>query len=112
MAASRNRRSTAAAIALPWTARGPLRARGAERGFPLVPAMSFTPYAAATSVLPLAAAVHARSRTAALLAGGAAAVLAGAVLGPRGVRAPVPGGPRVRIATVSLRRGLVQPGPV
>ena len=113
MAASGNRR-TAPAIALPWVVWAALRATGAERGYPLVPAMSFTPYAAATSVLPLAAAAAARSRTAGLMVAGSSAVLAGAVLVRRGRRPPaaVPDGPRIRIATVSLRRGLVPAEPV
>lgn len=112
MATAWPRRVGAPALALPWVTWAVLRATGAERGFPLVPAMSFTPCAAATSVLPVAAAVGARSRTAGVLAAGAAAVLGGAVLGRRGARSPVPEGSRVRVATVSLRKGLVRPGPV
>ncbi|RZU33853.1 endonuclease/exonuclease/phosphatase family protein [Blastococcus saxobsidens] len=103
-----------AAAAAPWAVWALLRATGAERGYPLVPALAFTPYAAATSVLPLVAAVAARSRTGTLLAAGAGAVLAGAVLGNRGVPAPAPpqGGERLRVATVSLRKGLVAAEPV
>jgi hypothetical protein len=90
-----------------------LRATGAERGFPLVPAMSFTPYAAVTAVVPLAVAARARSVPGAALSAGAAAVLAGAVLArARGRRTAPVNGPRIRVATVSLRRGLVAPGPV
>lgn len=127
MAASGNRRSVPATVlTLPWAVWAALRISGAERGFPLVPAMSFTPHAAATSVLPLAAAIRTGSRTAAVLAAASGAVLAGQVLA-RGravpasdVRAPdVPGptivpaaGRRLRMATASLRRGLVRPGPV
>jgi len=116
------RRVAAPAVTLPWVGWAVLRATGSERGFPLVPAMSFTPYAAATSVLPVAAAVVARSRTAGVLAAGAGAVLAGSALagsaltgsalGRRGARSALPDGPTVRIATVSLRKGLVRPGPV
>src|SRR4051812_35584683 len=114
MAPAGNRRVPAPVLALPWVAWAALRATGSERGFPLVPAMSFTPYAAATSVLPFAAAASARSRTAGLMAAGSGAVLAGSVLVRRGrrPRTAVPDGPRIRIATVSLRRGLVPPGPV
>lgn len=115
MAGSGNRRRTAAvATTLPWAVWAALRATGTERGFPLVPAMSFTPYAAASSVLPLAAAVSARSRAAGLVAACSAAVLARAVLARRGHRptAAVPAGPRIRVATVSLRRGLVPTEPV
>jgi endonuclease/exonuclease/phosphatase family metal-dependent hydrolase len=113
MAAAGNRhRLAATAATLPWVAWALLRATGSERGFPLVPAMSFTPYAAATAVLPLAAAVRARSRPAGLLAAASGAVLAGSVLGRRGAPSPAPEGPRLRIATVSLRRGLVAAAPV
>jgi hypothetical protein len=115
MAAPGNRRRVpVTAMALPWAVWAALRATGTERGFPLVPAMSFTPYAAVTSVLPLAAAVRVRSRTAGLTAAASGAVLVGAVLARRG-HGPSPsalGGPRLRLATVSLRRGLVRPGPV
>ncbi|MGY2083545.1 endonuclease/exonuclease/phosphatase family protein [Blastococcus sp. SYSU DS0539] len=100
--------------ALPWVTWAALRATGAERGFPLVPALAFTPYAAATAVLPLAAAVRARSRTGTLLAAAAGATLGTAVLAQRGqppVR-PAAAGTRLRIATVSLRLGLVPADPV
>jgi endonuclease/exonuclease/phosphatase (EEP) superfamily protein YafD len=109
------RRRWALPAAAPWATWAGLRATGSERGFPLVPALSFTPYAAAAAILPLALAVHARSRAAALMAAGSGAVLAGAVLAParRGQPArPAPSGSRLRVATVSLRRGLVAPGPV
>jgi endonuclease/exonuclease/phosphatase (EEP) superfamily protein YafD len=90
-----------------------LRVTGGERGFPLVPALSFVPYAAASSVLPLTAAVRARSRTGALLSGAAAVTLAGAVLSRAGGRPAAPAAGRVlRVATVSLRLGLVPAAPV
>jgi hypothetical protein len=110
----RTRRRWAVAAALPWVAWAGLRAAGAERGFPLVPAMSFTPHAAAGAALPLALAVRARSATGGALAAGAGAALGAAVLarGRRSRQGPVPAGPRLRIATVSLRLGLVPPGPV
>jgi len=112
VAAGKRRRLAATLSTLPWVAWAVLRCTGSERGFPLVPAMSFTPYAAATAVLPLTAAVRARSRPALLLAAASGAALAGTVLGRRGTPTPVPDGPRLRIATVSLRRGLVPPAPV
>jgi len=74
-------------LAIPWAGWAVLRATGTERGFPLVPAMAFTRYAAGTSVLPVAAAVLTRSRAATWLAAGAAALLTGAVLAGAG-RAP------------------------
>ena len=114
------RRRWALAATAPWATWAVLRATGAERGFPLVPALSFTPYAAATAVLPLALAGRARSRAAALVAAMAGAVLAGAVLAPAGrrqavrpqPRRPEAPGARLRVATVSLRLGLVPPGSV
>jgi len=112
MAADGIRRRVPTVLTLPWVAWAVLRATGSERGFPLVPAMSFTPYAPATSVLPLAVGVRSGSRAATLMAAGAGAALLGAVLPRRPATVPVPHGPRVRIATVSLRRGLVRPGPV
>lgn len=105
----------AAWIAAPWVLAAALRISGTERGFPLVPALSFVPYGAVTALLPLAAAVRAGSRTGALASGVAGAVLAGAVLARAGRRRPAslpPDGDRIRIATVSLRVGLVEPGPV
>jgi endonuclease/exonuclease/phosphatase family metal-dependent hydrolase len=80
-----------------------------------VPVLSFTPHAAATAVLPVALAAAARSRSAALVAAASGAALAGAVLIPgRRPRpaGPLPDGTRLRVATVSLRLGLVAPGPV
>jgi endonuclease/exonuclease/phosphatase (EEP) superfamily protein YafD len=74
-------RPAALAVVAPWAGWAVLRGTGAERGFPLVPAMAFTRYAAGTGVLPVAAALLARSRTATWLAAGAAAVLGGSVLG-------------------------------
>lgn len=100
-------------VALPWVAWAALRLTGSERGFPLVPAMSFTPYAAAGAVLPLSLAVRDRSAAGALLSGGAGAVLGAAVLARGRARPAVRvEGTRVRVATVSLRRGVVHAGPV
>jgi endonuclease/exonuclease/phosphatase family metal-dependent hydrolase len=109
------RRRWALAATAPWATWALLRATGSERGFPLVPALSFTPYAAATAVVPLLLAARARSVAAATVAAGSGAVLGAAVLAPalrgRTLRS-VPGGARLRVATVSLRRGLVAAGPV
>jgi endonuclease/exonuclease/phosphatase (EEP) superfamily protein YafD len=88
-----------------------VRATGTDRGYPLVPALAFTRYAAATSALPLAVAALARSRSAALLAGGAAAVLGGAVLG--GQRRTTGGvtavGRPVRLVCLNLLTGEADP---
>ena len=108
------RRRLATATAVPWAVWAALRATGTERGFPLVPALSFTPYAAVGAVLPFAMAVRAGARPAALVSAGSAAVLGAAVLGRRrrgGTPVP-PEGVRLRIATVSLRKGLTSPTPV
>jgi exonuclease III len=103
----------AVVAALPWVVWAGLRLTGSERGFPLVPAMSFTPYAAAGAVLPLALAARQRSAAGAVLSAGAGAVLAVAVLAHSGRRPQGPAvGTRVRVATVSLRRGLVPAVPV
>ncbi|MCW2743127.1 MAG: Metal-dependent hydrolase [Blastococcus sp.] len=100
--------------ALPWVVWAGLRLTGTERGFPLVPAMSFTPYAAASAVLPLALSARYRSPAGAVLSASAGIALTGAVLarGRRPPGGPPAGGTRVRIATVSLRRGLVAAAPV
>jgi len=110
----RTRRRLATVAALPWVAAAGLRITGTERGFPLVPALAFVPYAAATAVLPLAAAVRTGSRAGVLLSGAAGAALTGAVLSRAGGRPtahPVDGD-RLRVATVSMRLGLVPAAPV
>jgi endonuclease/exonuclease/phosphatase (EEP) superfamily protein YafD len=92
-----------------------LRITGSERGFPLVPALSFVPYGAVTAALPFAAAVRAGSRAGVLGSGAAGAALAAAVLvraGRQRPAVPAPDGDRLRLATVSLRLGLVAAGPV
>jgi endonuclease/exonuclease/phosphatase (EEP) superfamily protein YafD len=106
-----DRRRQAIAAALPWVVWAALRATGSERGFPMVPALSFTPYAAGTAVLPLALAGWVRSGAGALLSAGAGTALAAAVLarGCGQVRRIPADGPRLRVASVSLRLGLVEP---
>jgi endonuclease/exonuclease/phosphatase (EEP) superfamily protein YafD len=110
---SPRRRRRAVAAGLPWVAWAALRLTGSERGFPLVPAMTFTPYAALTAVVPCGLALRAGSRGGGLLAAGAGAALGAAVLADRrrpgrparaAGRAPCR---RLRVATVSLRLGLV-----
>jgi endonuclease/exonuclease/phosphatase (EEP) superfamily protein YafD len=90
-----------------------VRAAGAERGFPLVPALAFTRYAAGTSVLPVVVACFARSRVAVGLAAGAAAVLTGSVL--RGVRC-TPGastaGRPLRLVSLNMLHGHADPAAV
>lgn len=71
--------------------------------------MTFTPYAAVTAVVPCALALRLGSRAGALLAAGAGVALGAAVLGDRRRprRTALPAGRRLRVATVSLRLGLV-----
>jgi endonuclease/exonuclease/phosphatase (EEP) superfamily protein YafD len=106
-------RRAALPLAAPWAGWAVIRAAGAERGFPLVPATAFTRYAAASSVLPLAVAVLARSRSAAALATGAAVLLGGSVLA--GVRPTPPGsatGRPVRVLSLNLLHGRADPAAV
>ena len=92
--------------AAPWAAWAALRATGGERGFPLVPAMSFTPHAALTSLLPLGYALARRSRAGTALAVAASGVLAGVTVGRTLAAAPHdPGGPRVRVVSANLLHG-------
>ncbi|WP_308128204.1 endonuclease/exonuclease/phosphatase family protein [Modestobacter italicus] len=104
-------RWSALALSAPWAAWAAVRAAGAERGFPLVPALAFTPYAAASSVLPLAAAVLTRSRAATAVAAGSAAVLGSAVLrrtrpAPAAARAD---GPGLRVVSLNMLHGRADP---
>lgn len=106
------RQTAAIAAVLPWAICAALRATGGERGFPLVPAMAFSRYATLTSPLPAVLAARAGSRTGLLLAAGAGGVL-GATVARRHHRPIQPAaespaaGERMRLATVSLRKGLV-----
>lgn len=110
-AAQAGRRRRAAVVGtVPWAVWALLRATGTERGYPLVPALAFTPYAAATAVLPVVLALRARAWGAAAVAAASGVVLGGAVLGRAGRRtAALPGGRRLRVATVSLRLGRADP---
>jgi endonuclease/exonuclease/phosphatase (EEP) superfamily protein YafD len=106
------------AAAVPWAAWAVLRATGADRGFPLVPGMAFTRYAAGTSVLPVAAALLSRSRGATLLAAGAAASLGTAVAGRtvltrlrRAAAPPVEGRP-LRLVALNMLHGRADPAAV
>lgn len=111
---ARRQRSAAAAVAVPWAAWAVLRLTGSERGFPLVPALTFTPHAAATAVVPLGLALRFRSRAGVLLSAGAGTALAASVLARRRASRPATttDGDRLRVATVSLRLGLVAAGAV
>jgi endonuclease/exonuclease/phosphatase (EEP) superfamily protein YafD len=108
------RRAGAIAAGVPWLVWAAVRLTGSERGFPLVPALTFTPHAAAGALLPVGLALRARSRAGLLLSAGAGTALAAAVLARAGgAPAPAPPGQaRLRVATVSLRLGLVAAAPV
>ena len=93
-----------------WTAWLAARLLGLERGFPLVPLITFTPWVALGSVIPVAAAALARRRLAALVAsvvalGFAAVVLPRAFGGGVGDRS----GPQLDVMTANLKVGKADP---
>lgn len=96
----------AAAITLPWVAWALVRTLGLDGGYPLVPMIAFTPYAAATAVLPLAVALLAREWVVAAVAAVALAALLVAVA-PRalGEGQPAADGQRLVVMTANLRFG-------
>jgi endonuclease/exonuclease/phosphatase (EEP) superfamily protein YafD len=104
-----------AVLAVPWAVWALLRATGGERGYPLVPALTFTPYAAGSCLLPVVVAVRRRAWPTAAVAIAAAVVLATSVLGRAGSRPPAefrraqPDPARLRVATVSMRLGRADP---
>ena len=86
---------------------------GADRGFPVVPAAAFSRYAAGTSVLPLGVGVLAGSRSATLLAAGAAAVLGGSVLtGVRRTPGRTTEGRPLRLVSLNMLHGRADPAAV
>ncbi len=96
-------------LSLGWLTWALLRTAGWDRGFPLVPAMSFTPYVAGLAWLPVAAGMVARSWPATILAAAALVLLATAVV-PRGVGSAVPtGGTSVVVGSLNLLHGGADP---
>jgi endonuclease/exonuclease/phosphatase (EEP) superfamily protein YafD len=96
-----------AAITLPWVLWALVRTLGLDGGYPLVPIIAFTPYAAATSVLPLAVALAAREWVVAAFAALALVALVAAVA-PRalgGGGSPVSAGGQ-RLVVMSANLGL------
>lgn len=77
----------ATVVATPWIAWAVMRTLGLEAGHPLVGAMAVTPYAAATALLPVLAALALRSRIVGAVALVAALLLAASVL-PRAIDGP------------------------
>lgn len=110
-------RRTLLALALlaPWAAWALVRTLGLDRVHPVVAAMSFTPYAALTAVVPILAALVLRRRGVALGGVAVGAVLALAVLPrafggervPRGVD-----GPELRVMSVNVFVGRADMGAV
>ncbi len=100
-------------LCLPFALHAVLRITGVGTVFPLVQLLAFTPYVAATSVLPLGAALMTRRWWVA----GAAGLVFVALLtcvAPRAV-AGDPGrsdGPRLRVLTVNLRIGGADPAAI
>jgi endonuclease/exonuclease/phosphatase (EEP) superfamily protein YafD len=95
-------------LALACAAWAAMRLLGLERGFPLVPLVAFTPFAAAAAGVVVVVAVVLRRRAAALVAAVASLALAG-VVAPRalgGPSQPVGGaGPTLRMLTANMRFG-------
>ena len=81
------------------------RLLGLERGFPLVPLMSWTPYAAAASVVVVVIVALLRARAALVVAAVCAAVLVG-VVAPRALGGPTErDGRALRVLTVNMCKG-------
>jgi endonuclease/exonuclease/phosphatase (EEP) superfamily protein YafD len=101
----------AALVAAPWIVWAVVRLGGLERGYLLVAAMAFTPYAAATAWIPVAVALVLRRRAVALIALTAFAALA-AVVAPRAFGGPDHGprdGRPLSVMSANLRRGEADP---
>jgi endonuclease/exonuclease/phosphatase (EEP) superfamily protein YafD len=100
------RRVLAIAVAAPWVAWALIRTLGLDTGHPVVAAMSYTPYVALTSPLPVVAALLLRRRVTAAVAG--VAVLAFAfTIAPRALAGGGPDarGPRLVVMTANLYEG-------
>jgi endonuclease/exonuclease/phosphatase family metal-dependent hydrolase len=98
-------------LAAPWAAWAFARLLGLERGFPLVPLISYTPYVAATAVLPLAVALAMRRWAPAALSGLSLALLLLAVV-PRVVpdaEADGHRGPVLGVLSANLFRSKADP---
>ncbi|MUL42380.1 endonuclease/exonuclease/phosphatase family protein [Streptomonospora sp. PA3] len=104
--------AAAAACALPWGVWAAVRVTGVETGFPAVALIAFTPYVAATSLVPVVLALLSRRGRVALAASAAAVALVACVL-PRGLPGPAapasPGGPRLTLLSANVYYGLADP---
>src|ERR671931_959990 len=96
------------ALAVPCAAWAAMRLLGLERGFPLVPLVSFTPFVAVAAAVVVAIAFLLRRRTPALLAAAAALALA-VVVAPRALGGPTEpqggAGPSLRVLTINMHFG-------
>ena len=94
-------------MALPWLLWVVVRLLSLEDGYPLVPAMAFTPYVAIAAVAPVAVALLLRQWQAAVAAGLAGLLLAGLVF-PRvtgGAEEPEPGDVAINVVSANIYRG-------
>ncbi len=100
-----------AAITLPWVLWALVRTFGLDGGYPLVAMIAFTPYAAATALVPLVLALAAREWLVAGVAGLALVALVVAVAprafggGEAAARTDGAGGRRLVVMTANLRFG-------
>ncbi len=96
-------------LVAPWLVAALVRVLGMERGWVLVCAVAFTPYAALSSPVPLLVALVTRQWGATAAAGTAMLALVAAVL-PRAFGRPETGpGPRLRVLTANLLLGRCDP---
>jgi endonuclease/exonuclease/phosphatase (EEP) superfamily protein YafD len=100
------RRVLAVVFAAPWVLWALARTLGLDGGHPVVGAMSYTPYIAASSPLPIVAALLLRRRVTAAVAGLAALALGLAIV-PRAVAGGEPdvAGPRLTVMTANVYEG-------
>lgn len=107
-------RILATLVALPWAGWAVVRLFGLENGHPLVPAIAFTPYVAASAWVPVLVALLLRRRDVAVGALAVAVALV-AVVVPRalpGPRPSVPDGARLAVMTANLAYGRADPAVV
>ncbi|HMJ03626.1 MAG TPA: endonuclease/exonuclease/phosphatase family protein [Conexibacter sp.] len=101
------RGAIALAVAAPWALWTVVRVLGIEDGHPLLPAMAFTPYVAATAWVPVLLALVLRRWAVAALAGLAMAALT-LTVAPRALHSPqepLPGGTPLSVMSANLLRG-------
>ncbi len=108
----RGRDAVALLVALPWIVWAAVRLFGLERGYLLVAAMAFTPFAAATAWIPVVVALALRRRVVALASLAAAVALVVAVA-PRALgdpQEPRPDGRPLTVMSANLRYGRADAG--